>query len=64
VPIAVAARFKARFAAACFAGIAGLNPVGGIGVCCDVVCCQVEVSATGRCLVQSSPIRLCVCVCV
>jgi len=31
----------------------------------SVVCCQVEVSATGRSLVQMSPTaRMCVCVCV
>jgi hypothetical protein len=29
----------------------------------NVVCCEVEVSATGRSLVQRSPI-VCVCVCV
>jgi hypothetical protein len=39
------------------AGIAGLNPEGGMDVCLflvSVVCCQVEVSATGRSLVQRS----------
>jgi hypothetical protein len=28
------------------------------------VCCQIEVSATGRSLVQSSTTFVCVCVCV
>jgi len=33
----------------------------------SIVCCQVEVSVTGRSLPQSSPskrVRVCVCVCV
>jgi hypothetical protein len=30
------------------------NPRGGMDVCCE--CCQVEVSATGRSLLQRSPI--------
>jgi len=33
----------------------------------NVVCCQVEVSATGRSITQKSPtvcVRVCVCVCV
>jgi hypothetical protein len=39
-----------------FAGINGLNPAGGKDVSfARVVFCQVEVSATGRSLVQSSP---------
>ena len=36
------------------AGTAGSNPAGGMDVCMSVVCCQVEVSATGRSLVQRS----------
>jgi hypothetical protein len=38
-------------------GIAGSNPAGGHGCLSivSVVCCQVEVSATGRFLVQRSP---------
>jgi len=39
------------------AGIAGSNPNGGMDVCLllSVVCCQVEVSATGSSPVQRSP---------
>jgi hypothetical protein len=38
-------------------GIAGSNPAEGMDVCLllSVVCCQVEVSAMGRSLVQRSP---------
>jgi hypothetical protein len=43
-------------AAAHFAGIAGSNVGGRMAVCrVNVVCCQVEVSASGRSLVQRSP---------
>jgi hypothetical protein len=36
--------------------IVGSNPTGGMDVCLvSVVCCQVEVSATGWSLVQRSP---------
>ena len=39
-----------------FAGIAGSSPPGGMYVCLmSVVCCEVEVSATGRSLVHRSP---------
>ena len=42
--------------AARFAGIAGSNVAGRMAVCLvNVVCCQVEVSALGRSLVQRSP---------
>jgi hypothetical protein len=57
----------ARSRASCsVTGIAGSNPTGGMPACLlSVVRCQVEVSATGRCLVQCSPTaRACVCVCV
>ena len=41
------------------AGIPGLNTAGGIDVCLYcvlcVVCCQVEIPATGRSLVQRNP---------
>ena len=46
------------------AGIAGSNPAEGMDVCLSVVCCQVEVSATGRSLVQRSPIDCGVSLCV
>ena len=45
------------------AWMAGSNPAGGTDVCCEFVCYQVEVSATGRSLVQRSPTE-CVCMCV
>jgi hypothetical protein len=37
------------------AGIAGSNPAGGMDMSCEYVCFQVEVSVTGRSLVQRSP---------
>ena len=37
------------------AGIAGSNTAGGMDVCCECCVNQVEVSATGRSLVQRSP---------
>jgi hypothetical protein len=62
----VAARSKAWDCCRVLAGIADSNPAGGMDVCLllSVVCCQVEVSATGRSLVQSSPAKRGVCVCV
>jgi hypothetical protein len=52
----VAARAKAWICGRSFAGIVGSNPGGGMDVCflMSVVCCQVEVSATGWSLVQVS----------
>ena len=53
----VAERSKTSVCSRSPAGIAGSNPAGGHG-CLSVVsgvCCQVEVSATGRSLVQRSP---------
>jgi hypothetical protein len=49
VPIPVGARYKAWVCGRSFAGIGGANPAGGhecLSVI-SVVCCQVEVSATG-----------------
>jgi hypothetical protein len=56
-PIAVAGRCKAWLCGLTLAGIAGSNPAGGHGCLSfvSVVCCQVEVSATGWSLVQRSP---------
>jgi hypothetical protein len=51
----VAARFKAWVCGRSLAGIAGSNPAGGM-----VVCCQVQISATGRSLFQRSPTDCCV----
>ena len=53
-PIPVPARLKALVCGCSFAGIAGLNSVGGMYVCLLwVVCCQVEVSASDWSLVQN-----------
>jgi hypothetical protein len=51
------ARFKAQIYSRALAGIVGSNPGGGgMDVCLvQCLCCQVEVSATGRSLVQRSP---------
>jgi hypothetical protein len=48
LPIPVTARSKAWVYGRSLAGIAGSNLAGGMDVCLkSVVCCQVEVSATG-----------------
>jgi hypothetical protein len=45
--------------------IVGSNPTGGVDVCpVQCLCCQVEVSATGRSLVQRSPTECGVCLSV
>jgi hypothetical protein len=51
----VAARSKVSVGGSSLAGIAGSNPTGGMDVCLllSVVCCQVEVSATGCSRVHS-----------
>ena len=56
-PVPVAARSKAWVCGRLPAEIAGSNHTGGMDVCLllSAVCCQVEVSATGRSLVQRSP---------
>ena len=53
MPIPVAERSKARVCDRSLAGIAGSNPAGGHGhlTLASVVCCEVEVSASGRPLV-------------
>jgi hypothetical protein len=53
MPIPVATPSKAWVCGRLLAGIAGSNTAGFMHVC--VVCCQVEVSETGRSLVQRSP---------
>jgi hypothetical protein len=55
-PIPVAARSKLWVCGRLFAGIVGSIPAGAwcLSVV-SVVCCQVQVSATGRSLVQRSP---------
>jgi hypothetical protein len=63
----VAVWSKACVCGRSLAGVAGSIPAGGLDVCrlLSVVCCQVEVSVTGRSLVQRSPTvcGLSVCVC-
>jgi hypothetical protein len=55
-PIPVAERSKAKICASSLAWISGSNPAGRTDVCLfRVLCYQVEVSATGRSLVQRSP---------
>jgi hypothetical protein len=64
---AMAARSKVWVYGRSLAGIVGSNPARGMGVCatCEFfVCCQVEVSVTGRSLVQRSPIECGVSECV
>ena len=55
----MAARYKTWVCGSSLAGSAGSNQVGVGGawmsVSCESRCCQVEVSATGRSLVQRSP---------
>ena len=66
-PMSVSARYKAWDCGLSLPGIAGSNPAGGIDVCLLWILCvvQVEVSASGRSLVQRSPTEyVCVCVCV
>jgi hypothetical protein len=43
----VTARSKALVCGRMLAGIVGSNPSGGIDFCCECLCCQVEVSASG-----------------
>ena len=56
MPIPVTARSKAWVYGRSSAGIVGSNPSEGVDVV-SVVCCQVEVSATSRSLVQRSPMN-------
>jgi hypothetical protein len=56
VPIPVAARSKAWVCGRSLAGIEGSYLAGGMDVV-SIVCCQVEVSAMGRSLVQRSPTK-------
>jgi hypothetical protein len=66
LPIAVAELCKARVYGPSLAGVACLNPVGA-WIClsvASVVCCQVDVSATSRSLVQRSRTDCGVSLCV
>jgi hypothetical protein len=63
-PVPAAARSKTWVCGRKLAGIAVLNPARGSKACfLCVMYCQVEISATGRFLVQGSCTE-CVCVCV
>jgi hypothetical protein len=56
VPIPVAERSKANVCGRSLAGIVGLNPTKScMSVSFKCVCCQVDVAAMGRSLVQRSP---------
>ena len=63
-PIPVAKRSKARVCGRSPAEIAGSNTSGACLSGVSVVCCQVEVSATGRSHAQRSPTDWCVSLCV
>jgi hypothetical protein len=52
--MAVAARSKACVCGRQLAGIVGLNPSGGMYLLC-LVCSELEVSASGRSLIQRCP---------
>jgi hypothetical protein len=54
-PIPVAAWSKAYVCGRALAGIVGSNLTGDMDVCLLFLCCQVQVSVTGRSLVQRSP---------
>ena len=58
-PIPVAVRSDVWFCSQSLAGTAGSNTPSGMDVLSTVavVCCQVEVAATGRSFVQSSPTK-------
>jgi hypothetical protein len=65
VTIPVAARSKAKVCGQALAGIVGSSPTGGMDICLvQCLCCQVEVSATGRSLIQRSPTECGVCLSV
>jgi hypothetical protein len=63
--VLVAARSKAWVCSRELAGILGSIPTAGMDVCLvQCLCCQVEVSATGRSLFQRSPTDCGVCLSV
>jgi hypothetical protein len=63
--ILVAAHFRASVCGRALAGIVGSNPTGSMDVCLvQCLCCQVEVPAAGRSLVQRSPSDCGVCLSV
>jgi len=63
----VAASSKAWVCGRSLAGVVGYHFAESMSVCLSVVtvvCCQLEVSATGRSVIQSSPtecVNVCVC---
>jgi hypothetical protein len=65
VCLPVTVRSQAWVCGRALAGIVGSNPTGGMDVCLvQCLCCQVEVPATGRSLVQRSPTDCGVCLSV
>jgi len=66
MPIPVAVRSKVWVCSRLLAGIAGLNPFGlhGCWSAVSVVCCQVEVSGSGRSFFQRNPTDYDVSLCV
>ena len=66
MPILVAVRSKASVCGLSLSGIAGSNPARGHGCLSllSVVCCKVQVTGTGRSLVQRSPTEYGVSECV
>ena len=54
MPIPVAEQSKAWVCGRSLAVNVGSNPAGGMSLA-SVLCCRVEVSATGRSLIQRSP---------
>ena len=64
MPIPVAERSTAKVCGRSLGGISGSNPAGSMGCLSlvNAVCWQVEISATGRSLVQRSPTDCGVCV--
>jgi hypothetical protein len=64
-PIPVAARPKAWVCGQWFVATVGSNPTRDMDVCLvKCLCCQVEVSATGRSLIQRRPTDCGVCLSV
>ena len=64
LPVLMAAPSKSRICSSSFARIASSNSAVGMNVCVlSVLCCLVEVHATGQSLVQRSPAECDVCEC-